>query len=205
MGRRSKEDAEKTKQAILNAAVYHFSEDGFAKATLENIAKTANVTRGAIYWHFDNKVEIFDALHEQIHKSFLEMILEDAKINHPEPIKQLQDLCIHVFLDLDKNEEKKRILQLFLIKCDYSGELAPLQEIHIAKKKECTGLFETYFQKAIDLKQINTEFSPDLLTTALSGYLKGILYEYLTDPESYQLKEKVPDLMKFFFNNLLNS
>lgn len=202
MVRRSKEDAEKTKQDILDAAVYHFSEEGFAKATLENIAKTANVTRGAVYWHFKNKVEIFDALHEQIHHSFLEMILEDIKFDHPKPLKQLEELCVHVFLDLEKNEQKKRILQLFLIKCDYSGDLAPLQEIHLQKKKECAGLFEQYFKKAIERDQLHTEFSPTLLTTALSAYIKGILYEYLIELDNYKLKDKISLLMAFFFKNL---
>lgn len=56
--RRTKEDAELTKQTILKAAVDVFTERGVAKASLEEIARKADVTRGAVYWHFKNKMEI---------------------------------------------------------------------------------------------------------------------------------------------------
>ena len=42
--RRTKEEAEQTRNAILEAAVDVFTEKGVARATLEQIAKAANVT-----------------------------------------------------------------------------------------------------------------------------------------------------------------
>ena len=39
-----------------------FYREGVARATLEQIAREAGVTRGALYWHFNNKVDILDAL-----------------------------------------------------------------------------------------------------------------------------------------------
>jgi TetR/AcrR family acrAB operon transcriptional repressor len=65
--RKTKEEAQKTREDLLKAAALVFSDKGVARSTLAEIAKAAGVTRGAIYWHFENKAEIFDALHDRMH------------------------------------------------------------------------------------------------------------------------------------------
>lgn len=62
--RKTKEEAEQTRQKILNAARKMFFQNGVAKTSLEHIAKEAGVTRGAIYWHFKDKTALFFALQQ---------------------------------------------------------------------------------------------------------------------------------------------
>lgn len=62
MVRKSKEDAEKTRQAILESALDIFSEKGYAKTTFDEIAARAGFTKGAIYWYFRNKADLVAAL-----------------------------------------------------------------------------------------------------------------------------------------------
>ena len=62
MVRKSKEDAEKTRQAILESALDVFSEKGYAKTTFDEIAARAGFTKGAIYWYFRNKADLVAAL-----------------------------------------------------------------------------------------------------------------------------------------------
>lgn len=54
MVRRTKEEAQETRQQILEAAEKAFHARGVARTTLADIAKLAGVTRGAIYWHFQD-------------------------------------------------------------------------------------------------------------------------------------------------------
>ncbi len=68
MARRTKEEAEETKKAILLAALEIFCEKGYSRTTFDEIAKRINLTKGAIYWHFRNKADI---LTEIIRKGFL--------------------------------------------------------------------------------------------------------------------------------------
>ena len=58
--RKTKEDAELTKQNLLEAAFQLFLENGYDRTSLEQICQLAQVTRGAAYWHFKNKYEIFE-------------------------------------------------------------------------------------------------------------------------------------------------
>ncbi len=53
--RRTKEEAEETKERIVKASVRVFAEQGFSGAESSDIATQAGVTRGAIYRHFKNK------------------------------------------------------------------------------------------------------------------------------------------------------
>jgi TetR/AcrR family acrAB operon transcriptional repressor len=62
MARKCKEDAEKTRQAVIEAALDVFSEKGYAKATFDEIAARAGFTKGAVYWYFRNKADLVAAL-----------------------------------------------------------------------------------------------------------------------------------------------
>jgi TetR/AcrR family transcriptional regulator, acrAB operon repressor len=64
--KRTKEEAEATKERIVKAAVRVFAEQGFNGASLSDIATQAGVTRGAIYWHFKNKEALIEELLQRI-------------------------------------------------------------------------------------------------------------------------------------------
>ena len=64
--RRTKQESEQTRRHIIVAARRVFARRGVAHTTLEHIAAAAGVTRGAIYWHFSNKTELFEAMREQV-------------------------------------------------------------------------------------------------------------------------------------------
>ena len=64
MPRRTKEDAEKTRQALMKTALQLFFKKGVTATTLNDIAKAAGVTKGAFYWHFKNKLELIQAIEQ---------------------------------------------------------------------------------------------------------------------------------------------
>lgn len=65
MARKKKEEAQKTRQQLIEAAIRLFATRGVASTTLTDIADAAQLTRGAVYWHFSSKAEIFNAIWEQ--------------------------------------------------------------------------------------------------------------------------------------------
>ncbi|XPE23014.1 TetR family transcriptional regulator [Shigella sonnei] len=62
MAKRTKAEALKTRQELIETAIAQFAQHGVSKTTLNDIADTANVTRGAIYWHFENKTQLFNEM-----------------------------------------------------------------------------------------------------------------------------------------------
>jgi len=72
--RRTKRESERTRQGILAAARKVFARQGVTRTTFEEIAAAAGVTRGAIYWHFADKTEIFFAMREQVAVPMIDLI-----------------------------------------------------------------------------------------------------------------------------------
>src|SRR6188768_1126937 len=66
MARRSKEDALATRHALLDAAEHVFLAQGVAGTSLNDIAQAAGTTRGAIYWHFKDKADLFNAMMDRV-------------------------------------------------------------------------------------------------------------------------------------------
>ncbi len=74
--RKTKEEAEKTKQALIDAGIDIFSRKLYSDVNLSEIAKMAGVTRGAVYWHFKNKAELFKEIHGYVDSEILNTIKE---------------------------------------------------------------------------------------------------------------------------------
>lgn len=85
MARKTKEDAEQTRLAILDSALQTFYEKGFSRTTFDEIAKRINLTKGAVYWYFRNKTDLIAALITQ-------KILEHRKNYHYEVSDSLSSL-----------------------------------------------------------------------------------------------------------------
>ena len=64
--RRTKEEAEATRAKLLKTALSVFSAKGYAATTLDDVAKAAKVTRGAIYWHFKSKADLYNTLIQEL-------------------------------------------------------------------------------------------------------------------------------------------
>ncbi|MFN7179095.1 TetR/AcrR family transcriptional regulator [Hyphomonas sp.] len=59
MVKRTSEQAAETREAVLRAARQHFAEDGYSATSLNAIAATAGVSKGALFHHFDSKEDLF--------------------------------------------------------------------------------------------------------------------------------------------------
>ena len=202
MVRKTKEQALATKESILSVALDVFVAKGVARASLADIADAAGVTRGAIYWHFRNKVDIFEAMHDQLHQPVMEQVLKDLEKDHPRPLEQLQDLCVNLLLDLERNDRMRKILTVFLVKCDYSGDLEQYQQTQNAKKTEDMQWFRRYFQKAQEKGELPACADCNIMTRALCCYLVGIAGEYLRDPSFIDLETQAKPMISQFFKGI---
>src|SRR5918911_1223192 len=61
---RRAERTEETRQELVAAATRVFAREGFHGASLDQIAREAGYSTGAIYWHFEGKDDLFLAVYE---------------------------------------------------------------------------------------------------------------------------------------------
>ena len=85
--RRNRAATEITRTRVLQAALEAFAASGVRATTLENVARLAGVTRGAVYWHFENKAALEAAIIDQLRRPMdigPDMVAYQA---HPEPLQ----------------------------------------------------------------------------------------------------------------------
>ena len=113
MPRKTREEALKTKQLIIDAGFKLFYTRGYENTSLSDIANEANVTRGAIYWHFKDKedllFEIFNIIDRQ--KLRLDLLEKAGDLNTKDPQKFFRKWLLNY-----KNDEAVRFFNSALLK-----------------------------------------------------------------------------------------
>jgi AcrR family transcriptional regulator len=104
---RMAERVEETREALITAARSLFAERGFADVGTEEIVRSARLTRGALYHHFDSKEDLFRAVYERVEQELVERIAADAT-SAADPLEALR-AGAHAFLDACEDRAVQRI------------------------------------------------------------------------------------------------
>ncbi len=126
MPRRTKREAAATRESVLIAALDLFSEKGYSRTTFNDIARRIDMSRGAVYWHFENKEALLAALIEFVH-DYKQKLVESGT---PE-VKTLADLrAVFVMYAraVAENELIRKFEFLMHFQMEWSQEL--LSETH---------------------------------------------------------------------------
>ncbi|KQR78136.1 TetR family transcriptional regulator [Rhizobium sp. Leaf341] len=186
--RRTKAKAEETRNRILTAAEYVFYEKGVSNATLEHVASAAGVTRGAIYWHFQNKADIFLELYKAVPLPDEELLrgeIENAGI----------DILAHIeavagdWLDVMAEDEQRQRILTILLRCDYTSDLAPVLGRQQEIDDEHTRFLEDAFSRAAARGTLSSAWTPSSAARALRWMIKGLCSEWLLFGRRFDLAE----------------
>lgn len=125
MARRTKEQADRTREQVLDAAEQVFLERGTARATLDDVAQAAGFTRGAVHWHFGDKLGLFNALLGRVWLIEEALARRMAAIEGPDALKNLGDALIEALQVLEADPHQRRLLTVLRLRCEYTDEMAP--------------------------------------------------------------------------------
>jgi len=128
MARKTKVEAEQTRQDILDAALELFNSKGYSRTTLGDIARRAGVTRGAIYWHFKDKVELFLALKEEMERS-TQTRLEDILANEVRSLNDLLENALRFLRVLENNDRFRIYFEIIFYRTEFTEELQPVMSL----------------------------------------------------------------------------
>lgn len=202
MVRRTKEDAQETRNRILDIAVDVFNRQGVAQTSLNDIAKTAGVTRGAIYWHFANKVALFDAMIERLICPLLINSSEREARLTSDPLGFIQDATCE-FIDKMQNDASFRhVFEIFWHKCEYVGEMATLRDSHLEEGENHIDVIQQAFTLAQEKGQIDRSLTPHQATIGLISLVDGMLYNWTKNPEMFALGSYAPSIFGAWFKGI---
>ncbi len=132
MVRKTKEESERTYHALLDAALDLFTERGSESTTLNDIAKEVNMTRGAVYWHFQNKGDIIMALWNRHALMMQEQFVKDINANpnadlNADPAENLTNALIGCVRSMTNTPHQQQVIRIVLSSLQVSNTDDPLQ------------------------------------------------------------------------------
>ena len=181
MVRRTREEAIQTRESILDAAEDVFREKGVSRSSLEEVARRAGCTRGAVYWHFANKRDLLLAMCRRmdatiaIHREQMQRAAVD------DPIGALRDFLRYIVGDLLRDPHARKVLDIIHHRCEYVDEMREFTEIldneFDSKHQEIEQLFACGQSRG----QVRADLSPKLCAKMTHSLLTGILHDSLQD------------------------
>ncbi|TLF51921.1 TetR family transcriptional regulator [Halomonas urmiana] len=187
MARRTKAEAEATREALLDAAEEVFFDNGVARTSLEQIARHAGLTRGAVYWHFKNKADLFRAMLDRVRMPFEELVAETGA-SHDSPLETVRLGFQQSLLRLEQPRHR-RVLAILIHRCEFFGDIDPCA-IQTEMAGECLDALGGYFADAHRLGLLKQGLAPEVATRLLQAILSGLFHDWLRDPDAYSIYER---------------
>jgi TetR/AcrR family acrAB operon transcriptional repressor len=202
MVRRTKEEALETRDRILDTAEQVFCERGVAGTSLADIADAAKLTRGAIYWHFRNKGDLFTALLDRVALPMEDMIRKAADESTADPLGSLRACCVHVLRRTVDDLQCRRVFEILTRKCEYVQEQDGLAERILQCRAQGLQMMELALRNAVRKGQLPRHLHPRRAAVALHAYVDGLIYDWLIDPESFALGKEAEILVDLYLDGL---
>lgn len=196
MVRKTKEEAEKTRKEIIESARKVFHRCGVSRSTLEKIATEAGVTRGAIYWHFQDKAELFFAMREDVFTPMVErtdsFLLSEAYDN---PLDAIEASLKEFFRVLDDCTVVREVFDIMISRCEYVDEFASVQEEVGRPARDFLEKMERIYKRAADKGMLREGLDPINMARDTWAFTSGMLHLLLGCRMDSGLDQQIPQMI----------
>lgn len=187
MARCTKEEALATRDRLLDAAELVFSEKGVSRTSLSDIAAAAGASRGAIYWHFKNKADLFNAMMERTTlpmEDAMHQIGQDAVID---PLQELRRAIRDALHKIASDERTRRVFEVATHKVEYVEELLAIKARHLECYVEGVGQMQRSLEEAAARRAAPLPVPSAAAAQGLHALVVGLIHTWLLDPASFGL------------------
>ncbi len=189
MVRRTKADALATRHSLLDAAEHLFQERGVSRTSLNDIATAAGTTRGAIYWHFKDKADLFNAMMERVTLPLEGTLACTARTadTTANPLLSLRDSMMSALMQTASDEQTRRVFEVATHKVEYVSEMQAVRDRHLLVRNQCIAMTQEILQQAVQREGI--ALSMPLATAALGLHviMDGLIQNWLLEPKAFDL------------------
>ena len=194
MARKKKAEAQQTRQQLIEAAIGQFATRGVTNTTLTDIADAAKVTRGAVYWHFTSKTEIFNAIWEQ-QLPLRDLIRDRLSLSEKDdPLLMLREQFITALQYIAHEPRQCALLQILYHKCEFTSDM--VSEYEIRKRIGFNNDFlRATLERCISRNIISSQVNVDLTLIVFHGFFSGIIKNWLMNNDSFNLYQQAPALV----------
>ena len=188
MARRSKEDALATRNTLLDAAERVFLAQGVAGTSLNDIAVAAGTTRGAIYWHFRDKADLFNAMMDRVVmplQSALESVQEPPG---GDPLPRLKKALRSALRQTVADPQTRRVFEVATHKVEYVDSLCAVRERHLRTRERVLEQFRRALLQSAEVRALRLAIPGAVAAQGLHALIDGLIHDWLLDPASFDLE-----------------
>ncbi len=188
MARRTKEDALATRNALLDAAERLFQQQGVSGTSLQHIAAAAGASRGAVYWHFRDKADLFNAMMERVALP-MESALQQPPSSAPaDPLPQLRAALLNALHRTASDPQTRRVFEVATQKVEYVAAMGKVRERHLASRQQALARMKQALQAAARSRGLRLGMPALAAARGLHALVDGLIQNWLLDPDSFALE-----------------
>lgn len=187
MVRRTKEDAQHTRSQLLDAAEQLFHAQGVSRTSLQNIAVAAGTTRGAIYWHFKDKADLFNAMMERVTLPMEESIREIGRDPDRDAVAEIHDSVRRALCLVTEDLQVRRVFEIATHQVEYVDELRAVKERHLAARNDCLVKIENGLARAASQRGLALALPAGVAVHGLHAVVDGLIQNWLLDASAFDL------------------
>jgi TetR/AcrR family acrAB operon transcriptional repressor len=196
MGRKTKAQAADTRERLLDAAERVFLAQGVAKTSLTTVAAAAGVTRGAVYWHFNDKADLFAALCQRATLP-LDAIVGQAEAEpQDDPLGAVHTLAVATLTRLASDARTQAVFEVVFHRAELTGELAAIGARQERDRGAGQASVQALFEQAVRSGRLPADTDTDLAARLLQASVSGIMRAWVLDKAAYDLAARAPSLVE---------
>jgi AcrR family transcriptional regulator len=183
-----------TRQHILRAALKSFARCGYAAASVQQIVDAAQVSKPALYYYFEDKADLFQALVDQAHDERYSLMQEAAERGRTVGEK-LEEIVATVFEFALRNRELMRLA--FATAFAASGEM-PGGAKCCEKGRRNFEFIRSLIQQGQAAGELDKRFSADELAMGIYGQLNTYVMVRLLAPDCPLDRQAAKQIVRLF-------
>jgi TetR/AcrR family acrAB operon transcriptional repressor len=187
MVRRTKEDAQVTRDLILDTAEVEFHRRGVSGASLQDIARAAGLTRGAIYWHFQDKADLFNAMLKRVSLPLEQEINRSDEPGLADPVAHIRQSFLAALRKTVDDPQARRVFEIALNRVEYVEELEVVRTRRLGGLQTRLAHVERGLALAVKRGMLPRRMPSRAAAIGLHSLLDGLLQNWLLDPEAFDL------------------
>ena len=179
MARRTKAEAQETRRAIMKAAMRQFSQQGWSATSLVDVAREAGVTRGAIYWHFENKEELLLCLIDSLEQDqfSVNLLNEASDVNEMDPLGKFKSWLGGIVEDQNIKFMNSPFMSMVIAIMNGSSGNQSLRDKFLEKNAQKHECFAMVLKNAIAKKQLPANLDISAAVEHLGVFFVGYMHQ----------------------------
>ncbi|MGO8946179.1 MAG: TetR family transcriptional regulator [Ktedonobacterales bacterium] len=172
------------RRQILAAALEVFSRQGYAGTTLDDITSAAELSKGAIYWYFTSKADLFATLLGERTTIFTE-ILQDAAAQGASPLQSLELMWLRWMEALEGDPSYQSYVRLSHLRVEVADEPAEGMEARRADERRTQALVTEYLLAAVVKRELPEYLDVEAAALTFVGAGNGLARAWLLVPDTF--------------------